>query len=114
MIFKKSLALYKLKNIAEKGLKPSYKLIFQSDEFYGEGVIGYGRHYAALGVDESVDMIARIWRNDQVRKNDYAVLENGEQFRITFIQQKTDEDGLEVTDLTLERLEKNYDIANKA
>ena len=49
-----------------------------------------------------------------IRINDYAVLEDGNQYRIDFIQHMDNEDGLPVTDLTLVRLEENYDVAEQA
>lgn len=114
MRFDRLLTLYTLTNVAEKGLKPSYKLSWLSTEFYGDRVIGYNRQYAALGADQRIDELVRIWRNNQVRANHYAVLEDGLQYRINFVQHLLDDDGLEVTDLTLVRLEENYDVADEA
>lgn len=111
MRFDKLLTLYSLTNTAAKGLKPVNQLSVLSTEYYGDRVIGYNRQYAALGVDQKIDAIVRIWRNTQVHINHYAVLEDSNQYRIDFVQHLTDEDGLEVTDLTLSRLEQNYDVA---
>lgn len=113
MRFDHYLNLYKLTNTAEKGLKPVYSLKQYADAYYGERVVGYGRQYAALGADQSIDALVRIWRNNEVRINDYAILEDGNQYRIDFVQNLTDEDGLEVTDLTLSRLDSNYDVAKE-
>lgn len=110
MRFDHYLNLYKLKNTAEKGRKPAYSLVKFADGYYGERVVGYGRQYAAQGADQSIDALVRIWRNNEVRINDYAILEDGYQYRIDFVQHLLDEDGLEVTDLTLARLEANYDV----
>lgn len=107
----KKLTLYTLQNTAEKGMMPTEKLVFLSDEYYEERTIGYNRNYAALGADHRVDALVRIWRLDTVKPNDYAVLEDGNQYRIDFIQQLTDDDNLPVTDLTLVRLEDFYDVA---
>ena len=110
----KRMALYRLVNTAEKGLMPQYTLSKLSDEFYAERVIGYNRQYAAMGVNQRVDVLARIWRNDAIMTNDYAILEDGNQYRIDFIQHLTNEDGLPATDLTLVRLNENYDVAGQA
>ena len=110
----KRMTLYRLVNTAEKGLMPQYTLSKLSDEFYAERVIGYNRQYAAMGVNQRVDILARIWRNCMIRINDYAVLEDGNQYRIDFIQHMDNDDGLPVTDLTLVRLEENYDVAGQA
>lgn len=114
MILDKVMTLYALENTAEKGLKPKEQLRKICDAYYGERVIGYNRQYAALGADQIIDKLVRIWRNDQIRANNYAKLEDGFQYRIDFIQHPKDEDGLEVTDLTLVRLEANYDVADEA
>ncbi len=112
MIFEGLLSLYSLQNTAEKGLKPAYKLVKIGEEYYGKRVVGYNRQYAALGANQSIDKLVRIWQRP-VRAGDYAILEDGEQYRIDFAQDLTDEDGLPVTDLTLARLEKYYDVADE-
>ena len=93
---------------------PKEQLVKTGEEYYGSRVIGYNRQYAALGADQRIDELVRIWRNNQVRANHYAVLEDGLQYRINFVQHLLDDDGLEVTDLTLVRLEENYDVADEA
>lgn len=114
MIYDKKLVLYSLQNTAAKGLMPKEQLVKTGEEYYGSRVIGYNRQYAALGADQKIDELVRIWRNNQVRANHYAVLEDGLQYRINFVQHLLDDDGLEVTDLTLVRLEENYDVADEA
>jgi len=114
MIYDKKLVLYSLQNTAAKGLMPKEQLVKTGEEYYGSRVIGYNRQYAALGADQRIDELVRIWRNNQVRANHYAVLEDGLQYRINFVQHLLDDDGLEVTDLTLVRLEENYDVADEA
>ena len=114
MIFDKKLKLYELKNTAVKGMMPKEQLVRICEEYYGTRTIGYNRQYAALGADQRIDQLIRIWHNDQARANRYVILEDGLQYRITFVQDLTDEDGLEVTQLTLVRLEKNYDVVSEA
>lgn len=114
MIYDKKLILYSLRNTAAKGMMPKEQLVKIGEEYYGSRVIGYNRQYAALGADQRIDELVRIWRNNQVRANHYAVLEDGLQYRINFVQHLLDDDGLEVTDLTLVRLEENYDVADEA
>lgn len=114
MIYDKKLVLYSLQNTAAKGLMPKEQLVKTGEEYYGSRVIGYNRQYAALGADQRIDELVRIWRNNQVRANHYAVLEDGLQYRINFVQHLLDDDGLEVTDLTLVRMEENYDVADEA
>lgn len=90
---------------------PKETLVQLSTHFYGERTVGYRRMYAAMGVNEQVDMLVRIWQDRAVRVGMVAVLEDGEQLRVNGVQQTVDEDGIKVTDLSLARLEANYDIA---
>ena len=110
MIFEGTLAICELVNTAERGLMPRYTLREKARHFYGERVIGYGRQYAAYGVNQRVDKLVRIWRDDSVNVHDYAVLDDGHQYRIDMVQHLLDEDGLKVTDLTLYRWEDNYEV----
>lgn len=106
------LTLCELKNIAEPGNMPQEVLVKKSTHYYGQRTVGYGRQYAARGVNEQVDILARIWQDRTARIGMYAVLENGEQYRIGNVQQLFDENGLRVTDLSLERIDKLYDLAD--
>lgn len=101
----------RLENKASKGMMPKEKLIPFSSAFYGERTVGYGRQYAAKGVNEQIDMLVRIWEDRSIHIGMYAVLENGEQYRIDNVQHLLDESGLKVTDLTLRRLDNLYDVA---
>lgn len=99
-----------LKNTAAKGLKPKEQLVILSEHFYGERTIGYGRQYAAKGVNEQVDLLAEIWQDRSVRIGMYAVDENGDQYRIDNVQHTADDDGLLITLLTMRRLDQLYDV----
>lgn len=112
---------YRLENTAESGDMPKNKLVAVSEENewqFEERTVGYGRQYEAKGVSERVDMLIRIWRAP-VRIGWYAVLteyegqENpeGDQYRIDNVQNLVDIDGLKVTDLTLYRMDKLYEVA---
>lgn len=103
-----------LQNTAAPGSMPSETLIPVFSEYFGERTVGYNRFYQAQGVNEQVDMLVRIWRNTAARIGMYAVLsssENDGQYRITNVQQMLDEDGLKVTDLTLQRMDQLYEVS---
>lgn len=93
------------------GGMPAMLLIPVERQFYGERTVGYRRQYAAFGANQQVDMLIRTWRSAEAQIGMYAVLESGEQYRIDNVQHLLDEDGLKVTDLTLRRLDKLYDVA---
>lgn len=113
MIFEGTLRICKLENIAEAGAMPTEKLVVVSYHYYGDRVVGYNRQYAAMGVQQQVDRLVRIWRDDSVTVKMYAILDDGNQYRIDMVQHMTDEDGLKVTDLTLYRLDDNFDVISE-
>lgn len=104
------LTVCKLKNTAAAGQMPVMQLAQQSTHYYGERTVGYNRQYAAMGVNQQIDMLVRIWQDRAVKIGMYAVLEDGSQYRIDNVQHLLDSDGLEVTDLTLGALEEFYDV----
>lgn len=100
-----------VEDAAPPGGMPAERLTEKSRHWYGARTVGYGRYFAAGQASERVDMLVRIWADGTVSPLDYCVLEDGTQYRIVQVQQLTDEDGLRVTDLSLERLGEHYDIA---
>lgn len=112
------LTLYKLINTAESGRMPDMKLQKYENAYFGERTVGYNRLYAAKGVNQQVDKLVRIWRNEEVEAGDYTILDNpvvdgSKQYRIDAVQHLYDDDGLKVTDLTLSRLENFYDVISE-
>lgn len=105
------LTLCSLKNSAPKGAMPDEHLVPGNVHLYGERTVGYGRQYAAKGVYEQVDMLVQIWQDRSARIGMYALMDTGEQYRIDNVQHLTDEDGLQVSYLTLRRLDDLYDVS---
>lgn len=100
-----------LRNVAPNGYKPELKMVKINKHWFGERTIGYNRQYLAKGVNEQVDMLIRIHHDRNVRIGMHAMLGNGDQFLIDNVQHLFDEENLRCTDLTLRRLEKNYELA---
>lgn len=97
------------------GLMPSEKLTVVSEQYFGEQTIGITRAYPSKGADEQIDMVVRI-QDEGVRPQIgmVAVVEDSNddgQYRVTLVQPKLDEDGLWIYDLTLRRVNRNYDVA---
>jgi hypothetical protein len=105
--------IYTVTDAAENGEMPAPTLHEYGDYEWSfeDRMISYSRQYAAMGVDQQIDRIIRIWRTP-VRIGDVVVIE-GEQYRIDNVQPTLDDDSLQVVDLTLRRLEENYDIAEQ-
>ena len=105
--------IYTVTDSAENGEMPNPTLHEYGDYEWSfeDRMISYSRQYAAMGVDQQIDRIIRIWRTP-VRIGDVVVI-GDEQYRIDNVQPTLDDDSLQVTDLTLRRLEANYDIAQQ-
>ena len=103
--------IYTVTDAAENGEMPNPTLHAYGDYEWAfeDRMISYTRQYAAMGADQQIDRIIRIWRTP-VRIGDVVVIES-EQYRIDNVQPTLDDDSLQVVDLTLRRLEENYDIA---
>jgi len=103
--------IYTVTDAAENGEMPAPTLHEYGDYEWSfeDRMISYTRQYAAMGADQQIDRIIRIWRTP-VRIGDVVVIES-EQYRIDNVQPTLDDDSLQVVDLTLRRLEENYDIA---
>lgn len=106
--------IYTLTNSAAAGDMPMMSLAKQSEAYFQNRVIGYGRLYAAKGVNESIDLLIRLWYDPSIRVGQCAVITDSDfsgQYHIDMVQHTTNEDGLKVTDLTLTRLEETYAIS---
>ena len=101
-----------LTNTADAGDMPKDRLQYVGRFWYEERMIGLQRQYAARGAREQIDMVIRIREiKHTARIGLYAVLGNGDQFRILNVSRGfDDEHGLKFTELTLERLDRLYDI----
>nr|DAG47489.1 MAG TPA: hypothetical protein [Caudoviricetes sp.] len=106
------LTICELVDTAAGGAMPALRLMPRSRHYYGERTVGYGRQYAAKGVNEQVDMLVRVWRDRNIRIGMYAIV-GDEQYRLNNVQHLLDGDGLQITDLSLQRLGENYDIARE-
>ena len=103
------LKAYTLQNVASAGEMPVSKLIakYPQDIFYADRVVGFSRQYAAMGVDQVISKLVRIW-DMPIEIGDYVVIDDV-QYRVDNAQPLRDEDGLKVRDLTLSKLEERYD-----
>lgn len=107
-----TLKICDLTNTAAKGEMPREALLPVSRHWYGERTVGVTRLYAAMGANQQVDLLVRIHADRGVKVGQFAVLGNGDQYRIDAVSQVTDDNGLRATDLTLSRLGELYDVAD--
>ena len=106
--------LCRLTNVAQPGLKPVEVLTRIDRAWYSERTVSFRRQYAAKGVNEQIDLLVRIHYNPKARIGMYAVLGNGDQFRIDNVSNGFDDPSmLRYTELTLSRLEDFYDLSDE-
>lgn len=98
---------------ADPGNMPQPMLVVFKRYYFQDRMVTYNRAYAALGVNEHVDRLVRVWQDKTIRIGMYAVID-GEQYRITNCEQLFNKDNLKVTDITLSRLGENYDFDSAA
>ena len=100
--------LYTLTNTATSGFMPVEKLVSAGSAYYSARTGGVTRRYAALGANRDYDLIIRCWNMTALPSDaKYAIPEDGLQYRVDFAEPIYDEDAI---DLTLVRLEDNYDV----
>ena len=104
------LKIYRTVNISEKDNKPVIKPVLKGEHYYGFDSISYTRYYSALQAHQQIDSVVRIWQDKNISTDDICVLEDGEQYRIGFVQHVKDDDGLYITRLTLSHLNEHYEI----
>lgn len=114
--------IYKIGNASNPGDTPVEGLTFYQSFYFEEKTIGMTRAYAAMQADSKIDRLISIWQDRSVTDQCVCVIfdgskiednvEVGIQYRITQAQHKTNNDGLRISDLTLERLDGGlYDIS---
>lgn len=102
------LTFYALQNVAEPGFKPREALVAVGTAYYGRRRVGVTRLYAAAGANRSIDALLRCYNTPEAPEGaQFAILENGKQYRIDAVQEIPDEDAI---DITLVRLGELYDV----
>lgn len=119
-----------LTNIAQNGDMPNEVLTKVKKFWFEMRPISFSRAYEAKGVNEQVDLVARIAYDTSIHIGQHVVLGNGEQYRIDNINHSQEEfarskmidskyyrqpviAGLKYTDLTLSRIENYYAVAEQ-
>ena len=107
------IVVYAVENRAAPGEKPKDALFKRGTLRYQRRTVGIQRHYAAMNAGARVDLLLRVPYRRSVSTQDVAVPTlDGKQYRITLIQ--VPEDVVPpVMDLTLERLERDYDLSGQ-
>ena len=116
-----------LMNTAANGNMPKDELVMVQKYWFENRYVGFSRSYAAQGVNQKVDRLIRIPQDQSIEAGQFAMLGNGDQFRIDLVSHGQDVFertkmyksayyrqpkivGLKYTELTLSKVEKNYDV----
>lgn len=116
-------------NEAENGEMPKEVLSVKSKHWFENRTVGFSRFYTAMGVNQQIDKLVRVDRDLTIQGGQYAVLGNGEQYRITLVSHGVDKfertkqinslyyrqpviEGLPYTELTLVKIESNFDVGS--
>lgn len=111
----------------ENGNAPKEVLSIRNKFWFERRTIGINRQYLAKGVNEQIDLLARIPGAQKVSIGQYVMLGNGDQYRIDNVTVGYEQNdytrmvdqkyyktariiGLDYTELTLSKLEKNYEL----
>ena len=100
------LKIYNTQNIADHGDMPKDGLVLKSEHYFGYDVLGYNRYYTALQAHQNINALVNIpdWHGQEITTLDIAEMEDGIKYMIRLVQPMKDENGLNITKLTLERV----------
>lgn len=105
------ITIYSLENLRENALMPELKLVPKAAAFFDLRSISYSRQYMAQGINSQVDQLARTLYMPEAMIGDYRTLNKEPlQYRITNISHLRDNDGIRVTDITLTRLNDDFQV----
>lgn len=96
--------VYRTENTAENGAMPRETQTLFSEHYFGYDVLGFSRYYTALQADQSVSAVVNIPGWHDISVLDAVTMEDGQKYLIRLCQPMKDENGLNITKLTLERV----------
>lgn len=101
--------IYLITDTASAGSKPKKALSLVESFFFGYDTLGINRYYTALQANQQIEAVINVpdWHELNPAMH-VAVMENGNQYKIQMVQPTTDEDGLRITRLSLERIREDY------
>ena len=98
-------------NIAEQGNKPVYDYRTKISLYFGYEKTGVIRNYAAKQAGDTLDDVIHVYQERSISAaRDIAEID-GRKYKILQAQHGTDEDGIPITILSLERKEDHQETA---
>lgn len=102
------LSIYKTVDVSDPGMKPEIQLELKDQYYFGYDNIGITRYYTAMQANQQIAAVVNIPDWGDISTLDICVLEDGKQYKIAMRQPTTDENGLRITKLSLERIGEEY------
>lgn len=106
------LTIYSVGNAARAGEKPRSVLRLKSQHYFSFMTVGAIRYYEAKQAMNDISDMVRIWEDRDITTLDICVLEDGNQYKCAQVQHVV-EDGLRQTQISLERLNEEYEILDE-
>ena len=100
--------IYSVGDISSQGDMPKEGLTLKAEFRYSERTVGMGRFWSAQQAQAKIDLLLRVPKRREISPQDVAVPNDGHQYRIMQIQYP---EGLDVMDLSLERIESEYEFS---
>lgn len=104
------LIIYEVMDVAPNGAKPSLVLKKYTEECFCYQTIGLSRFSFAKQQKCAAEELVAIWQDRSITTAHVCALPSGEQYNIIFVQHKKDEDENDISLLTLQKLEANYEV----
>ena len=111
--------IYELTEDKQPGKMPVEGLLLVERFFYGFETLGINRYYTAKQAGEDIEAVIHVPGWHEIKANRHiAIIANANgvinsdspQYRVVMVQPTTDEDGLRVTRLTLEKVGDQYAV----
>lgn len=104
------LVIYSVGNAAAPGDKPVMQLTKKSRHYYGFEELGITRYYQAKSANQQIACVVRIPGWEDIKGTDICALDDGTQYQIRMVQPTTDDTGLHMMKITLERVKQDYEV----
>lgn len=104
------LKIYERVLVQDKGFMPVSKLHLKSSYYFSYEVIGVTKFYEAKKTQDRLDESVSIYRDRSITYTDVVVLEDGTQYQISQIQHTFDDNGIQITKLTLMHLNEKFEF----
>lgn len=106
------LTVYDVRNKAAPGDKPALDLQAKDRYYYGYATLGITRYYTALEANQQISAVVCIPGWNDIKNTDVVIMDEQPeiQYQVNLVQPATDDQGLRIMRLTLERISQKYEV----